>query len=197
MSTLTPPYTSQRLEDRLLADLTEPQREAVVHQQGPLLILAGAGTGKTTVVTRRIAYLVTTKRAKPDEILALTFTEKAAREMEERVDVLVPYGYVDMWLSTFHAFGDRLLREHAVEAGLSPQVRVLSKAEQIVFLREHLFELPLERLRPLQDPTRYVEAIATVIARAKDEAVSAEEFLAFAKTLQAEAVHPPEERSER
>ena len=194
MSTLTPPYTSQRLEDRLLADLTEPQREAVVHQQGPLLILAGAGTGKTTVVTRRIAYLVTTKRAKPDEILALTFTEKAAREMEERVDVLVPYGYVDMWLSTFHAFGDRLLREHAVEAGLSPQVRVLSKAEQIVFLREHLFELPLERLRPLQDPTRYVEAIATVIARAKDEAVSAEEFLAFAKTLQAEAVHPPEER---
>ena len=191
MSALALAPTSQRLEDRLLADLTDPQREAVIHQQGPLLILAGAGTGKTTVMTRRIAYLVATKRAKPDEILALTFTEKAAREMEERVDVLLPYGYVDMWLSTFHAFGDRLLREHAVEAGVSPQVRVLSKAEQIVFLREHLFKLPLARLRPLHDPARYVEAIATVIARAKDEAVSVEEFLAFAKTRTAQAAASP------
>ena len=185
----------QRLEDRLLADLTEPQRDAVTHQHAPLLILAGAGTGKTTVITRRIAWLIATKLAKPNEILALTFTDKAAAEMEERVDVLVPYGYTDIEISTFHAFGDRLLREHALAAGLTPQIRVLSKAEQLVFLQEHLFELPLERFRPLHDPARYVEALATVIARAKDEAVSVEEFLAFAKTQAAQAPANPHDAS--
>ncbi len=191
MSILASAPTPQRLDERLLADLTHTQRQAVTHQQGPLLILAGAGTGKTTVITRRIAWLLATKQAHPEEILALTFTDKAAAEMEERVDVLVPYGYLDMWLSTFHAFGDRLLREHAVDAGLSPHLRVLSKPEQIVFLRDRVFALPLERLRPLNDPTRYLEAIATVIARAKDEAVSVEELLAFAAELAANAAASP------
>jgi len=188
-------FAEQKLEDRLLADLTDLQREAVTHQQGPLLILAGAGTGKTTVITRRIAYLLATKQAKPNEILALTFTDKAAAEMEERVDILVPYGYMDVWISTFHAFGDRLLREHALTVGLIPQVGVLSKSEQIVFLREHLFALPLERFRPLNDPARYAEALATVIARAKDEAVTVEEFLAFAKSQEANSrANPNDER---
>jgi DNA helicase-2/ATP-dependent DNA helicase PcrA len=76
----------------LLADLNPRQREAVTHPDGPLLIIAGVGTGKTTVITRRIAWLIAEKRAHPAEILALTFTEKAAAEMEERVDRLVPYG---------------------------------------------------------------------------------------------------------
>jgi len=163
----------------------------VTHPEGPLLILAGAGTGKTTVITKRIAWLISTQRADPHEILALTFTEKAAAEMEERVDVLVPYGYLDIWLSTFHAFGDRVLREHALEAGLSPEVRVLSKAEQVVFLQQHLFELPLKRLRPLHDPARYLEALATVMSRAKDEAVTPEEFLALALAREAQAVSAP------
>ena len=80
-------------EPTVLDGLSEAQREAVLHGEGPLLIVAGAGTGKTTVLTRRIAYSSRRKRARPEEILALTFTEKAAVEMEERVDVLVPYGY--------------------------------------------------------------------------------------------------------
>src|SRR6266567_2087258 len=79
--------------DRILEGLNEAQRRAVTHDTGPLLIVAGAGTGKTTVITRRIAWLIATRRARPDEILALTFTDKAAAEMEERVDTLVPYGY--------------------------------------------------------------------------------------------------------
>ncbi|MBI4323570.1 MAG: ATP-dependent helicase [Candidatus Omnitrophica bacterium] len=193
MSILASAPTPQRLEERLLADLTHAQRQAVTHQQGPLLILAGAGTGKTTVITRRIAWLLATKQARPEEILALTFTDKAAAEMEERVDVLVPYGYTDIAISTFHAFGDRLLREHAVEAGLSPEARVLSRAEQVVFLRQHLFALPLNRLRPLVEPDRYLEALATVIARAKDEAVTPEEFLALAAAHEAAAKAAPEE----
>jgi DNA helicase-2/ATP-dependent DNA helicase PcrA len=167
-------------EDSLLEDLTAAQREAVVHDAGPLLIIAGAGTGKTTVITRRLAWLIAAGHAKPDALLALTFTDKAAAEMEERIDLLLPYGYLDVAVRTFHAFGDQLLREHALKVGLTPNFRVLSKAEQLVFLRERVFELPLEELRPPTDPTRYVEAIAAVFARAKDEAADPDEFLAHA-----------------
>ncbi|MBI2812037.1 MAG: UvrD-helicase domain-containing protein, partial [Candidatus Melainabacteria bacterium] len=73
-------------------DLTAQQREAIEHEKGPLLIIAGAGTGKTLVISHQIAHLILTKKARPEEILALTFTEKAAHEMEERVDLLVPMG---------------------------------------------------------------------------------------------------------
>src|SRR5881296_4066803 len=105
--------------DRILDRLNDTQREAVTHLAGPLLIIAGAGTGKTTVITRRIAHLIATRQARPSEVLALTFTDKAAAEMEERVDQLVPYGYADVEISTFHAFGDRILREHSLEVGLA------------------------------------------------------------------------------
>ena len=82
--------------NNILQDLNERQKEAVERQNGPLMIVAGAGTGKTRVITRRIAHLILSKRAKPDEILALTFTDKAAAEMEERVDLLVPYGFANV-----------------------------------------------------------------------------------------------------
>ena len=165
-----------RLQPPLLADLTSRQRKAVTHGDGPLLIVAGAGTGKTTVLTRRIAWLIAEKRARPAEILALTFTERAAAEMQERVDRLVPYGYTDSVISTFHAFGDRLLRDHALEAGLSDRSTVLSRAEQVIFLREHLFELPLDRYRPLGDPTRFLGVLATLFSRARDEDVTPAAF---------------------
>ena len=92
----------------------------MTHGEGPLLVVAGAGTGKTQVITRRIAWLIATRRARPSEILALTFTDKAAEEMQLRVDQLVPYGYADTAISTFHAFGDRVIREFAFELGLPP-----------------------------------------------------------------------------
>src|SRR5881396_2522423 len=153
--------------DRILDRLNDTQREAVTHDAGPLLIIAGAGTGKTTVITRRIAWLIAQKKARPEEILALTFTDKAAAEMEERVDTLVPYGYADVEIATFHAFGDRLLREHALELGLQPDFRVLNRAEQVIFLRDRLFQLPLERYRPLGDPTRHIQALITLISRCR------------------------------
>ncbi len=168
---------------RILEGLTPDQADAVTHGEGPLLIVAGAGTGKTTVITRRIAQLVAAKRARPSEVLALTFTDKAAEEMEGRVDLLVPYGFADMWISTFHAFGDRVLREEGLALGLSTDFRVLTRAEQVVFLREQLFELPLKRLRPLGDPTKHLQALVTLFSRAKDEAVSPEDYLAFAAEL--------------
>src|SRR5438132_977745 len=117
----------------LLGGLNMDQRRAVTHGEGPLLVVAGAGTGKTQVITRRIAWLIATKRARPSEILGLTFTDKAAEEMQLRVDQLVPYGYADTAISTFHAFGDRLIREFAFELGRSPDLRVLSRPEGVVF----------------------------------------------------------------
>src|SRR3989338_4248212 len=126
--------------DKVLEGLNKEQIEAVTHREGPLLIIAGAGTGKTAVITRRISWLFLEGLAKTDEILALTFTDKAAKEMQERVDVLLPYGYTDIWISTFHAFGDRLLRENALVAGLNPDFKVLTQAESAVFFREHIFE---------------------------------------------------------
>src|SRR5262245_32953434 len=185
--------------DRILDGLNEAQREAVTHDTGPLLIVAGAGTGKTSVITRRIAWLIAQRRARPEEILALTSTDKAAAEMEERVDTLVPYGYADVEISTFHAFGDRILREHALEIGLTPDFRVLNRAEQVIFVRDRLFELPLEHYRPLGDPTRHVQALITLISRCKDEDVSPEQYLAYAERMTREAPTAPdyEEAAER
>jgi DNA helicase-2/ATP-dependent DNA helicase PcrA len=189
MATLATPSPAA---ERILEGLTPSQRAAVLHEGGPLLILAGAGTGKTTVLTRRIAHLISSKKARPEEILALTFTEKAAVEMAERVDELIPYGYAETWIGTFHAFGDRILREAALEAGLNPEFRVLTRPEQIIFLRERLFRLPLRRFRPLGDPTQHLSALLDVVSRAKDEHVSPEAFSAHAKA-KAERARTPED----
>jgi len=167
----------------VLEDLNEKQRRAVTTTQGPLLIIAGAGTGKTTVITRRIAYLIEKKLAKPSEILALTFTEKAASEMEERVDVLVPYGYVDTWISTFHAFGNRVLAENALDLGLPPDFKVMSFPQQVLFFQQNLFAFELDYYRPLSNPTKFIGAILSFISRCKDEDISPDDYLKHVKKL--------------
>ncbi|MFI5200364.1 MAG: ATP-dependent helicase, partial [Candidatus Limnocylindrales bacterium] len=173
--------------EALLDGLNPDQRRAVVHGRGPLLVVAGAGTGKTQVITRRIAWLIASRAARPSEILALTFTDKAAAEMQVRVDQLVPYGYTDTTIATFHAFGDRLIREYALELGLPPDVRVLSRPEVVIFLREHLFEFELDAYRPLGDPTRFLAALAGHFSRCKDEDISPDTYLACADRLVGEA----------
>jgi DNA helicase-2/ATP-dependent DNA helicase PcrA len=173
--------------EALLAGLNREQKRAVTHGEGPLLVVAGAGTGKTQVVTRRIAWLIATRRARPSEILALTFTDKAAEEMQARVDRLVPYGYTDTVISTFHAFGDRVIREHALELGLPSEPRVLSRPETVIFLAERLFRLDLDEYRPLGNPTRFLAALATLFSRLKDEDVSPGAYAAHAAHLAAAA----------
>ena len=173
--------------EALLGGLNPDQLRAVTHGDGPLLVVAGAGTGKTQVITRRIAWLIATHRAKPSEILALTFTDKAADEMAVRVDQLVPYGYTDTAISTFHAFGDGLIREYALELGLPTDLRVLSRPEVVIFLREHLFEFDLDAYRPLGDPTRFLAALATLFSRCKDEDISPADYLAHADRVAIEA----------
>ncbi len=183
--------------DNIFDELNPLQKEAVTFGDGPLLIIAGAGTGKTTVITQRIAHLIASKRAKPEEILALTFTDKASTGMEERVDILVPYGYANIRISTFHAFGNDILRDHALDLGLSPDFRLLTRSEQIIFLREHLFEFPLNYYRPLGNPTKYIDAIITLISRAMDEDISAGEYLNYISDLQKKSEEGDEEGLDR
>jgi len=178
---------SKDLTNEILKGVNKEQEEAITYKEGPLLIIAGAGTGKTTVISRRIAWLVCSGIAKMDEILALTFTDKAAGEMTERVDILLPYGYTDVWISTFHAFGDRILRESALELGLNPDFQVLTKPEAAIFFREHLFEFPLKIYRPLSNPTRFIDTILDLFSRLRDEDISPKEYVEYANKLDKKA----------
>lgn len=174
-------------EKEILQDLNQEQIEAVTHEEGPLLIVAGAGTGKTTVITRRLAWLIFTKKAKPEEILALTFTDKAAQEMEERVDILLPYGYVDLWVSTFHSFGERILKDNALEIGLDPNFKLLTPVDAWQLIRRNLDRFNLEYYRPLGSPTRFIQALVQHFSRLKDENVKPEEYLELAQKKLKEA----------
>jgi len=170
--------------------LNPQQKEAVEFGNGPLLIIAGAGTGKTTVVTERIKWLISSGFAKPSEILALTFTEKAAKEMEERVDKVMPYGYTQMWVMTFHAFCDRIFKAEALNIGLDPNTNLLTSAEMIQLIRKNLFNLNLEYFKPLGNPTKFVDGLIAHFSRLKDEDVSPEQYLEWAQELRVKA-RPP------
>ncbi len=158
-------------------NLNSQQAEAIKHLDGPLLIIAGAGTGKTTVITERIKYLILKKNTLPSQILALTFTDKAAKEMEERVDISMPYGYTQMWISTFHAFCDRILRDEAHTIGLDPSYQLISESESILLLRKNIFNIGLNFFRPLGNPTKFLDALLTHFSRLKDEDISPKEYL--------------------
>lgn len=121
-----------------LARLNDAQRQAVEALDGPVLVLAGAGTGKTRVLTTRLAHLLVTKRAWPGQILAVTFTNKAAREMRERVARLIGPMAEDLWIGTFHSVGARILRRHAEQAGLKPNFTILDTDDQIRLLKQIL-----------------------------------------------------------
>jgi DNA helicase-2/ATP-dependent DNA helicase PcrA len=161
--------------------LNKEQIEAIKYGNGPLLIIAGAGTGKTMVITERIKYLILSKKAKPNEVLALTFTEKAAREMEERVDVAMPYGYTQMWISTFHSFCDRILRAEALHVGFDPKYKLMTEAEAIQFIRNNLFKIDLNYFRPLGNPTKFVGGMLQHFSRLQDEDVSPSDYLTWAQ----------------
>lgn len=176
--------------------LNKEQIEAIRHKKGPLLIIAGAGTGKTTVITERIKYLILSKSANPSEILALTFTEKAAREMEERVDVAMPYGYTQMWISTFHSFCDRVLRQEALHIGLDPRYKLMTEAETIQFIRKNLFKFKLSYFRPLGNPTKFVGGMLQHFSRLQDEDITPQEYLKYANRLARKKKKDKEERME-
>lgn len=164
-------------------NINDEQARAVQHGEGPLLIIAGAGTGKTTVVTQRIKHLILEKKVEPSSILALTFTEKAALEMEERVDIALPYGYTQLWISTFHSFCDRVLRDEAIHIGLNPAFKLLTEAESMLFLRKNLFKLQLNYFRPLGNPYKFLQGMLQHFSRLKDDDITPEDYLSFAENF--------------
>ncbi|MFQ5765390.1 MAG: UvrD-helicase domain-containing protein, partial [Rhodospirillales bacterium] len=121
-----------------LADLNESQIQAVEALDGPVLVLAGAGTGKTRVLTTRLAHVLMEGRANPWEVLAVTFTNKAAREMKERVAVLLRRPVEGWWVGTFHALGARILRAHAEAAGLKANFTILDADDQVRLVKQLL-----------------------------------------------------------
>src|SRR2546426_1640754 len=127
-----------------LDSLNPEQREAVLHIRGPLLILAGAGSGKTRVITSRIAYLIGDGHAQPEEILAVTFTNKAAAEMRARVEALVGSDCSRTWLSTFHSMCARLLRREAPAIGLSRDFVIYDSADQLSVVKQSLKDLGVD-----------------------------------------------------
>lgn len=168
----------------LLEGLNEEQKKAVVFENGPLMIVAGAGTGKTTVLTKRMAYLILEKGIKPDEVLALTFTEKAAREMEERVDLLLPMGFVDLWITTFHSFCDKILKQHALDIGLSNDYKLLTETDQWILIRKYFDRFDfLKYYKPIGNPTKFISAMIKHFSRLKDEGIEPEQYLNYAKKL--------------
>jgi DNA helicase-2/ATP-dependent DNA helicase PcrA len=134
----------------LLSSLNPAQQDAVRQTDGPLLILAGAGSGKTRVIAHRIAYLVSEKIAYPDQIMAVTFTNKAAQEMRERVERLLDMDCRSMWVSTFHALCARLLRREAHNIGLSRDFTIYDSADQQSVIKQLLkdYHLDAESYQP-------------------------------------------------
>ncbi len=181
-----------------IPDKVNPEQQAAIHHgQGPLLIVAGAGTGKTTVVTERIAHLIMNEQVPSDNILALTFTDKAAGEMQDRVERILPFGYVDLWVMTFHSFAQRLLKDHALDIGLSNDFKLLSQTDQWLLIREHLEEFDLDYYRPLGNPTKFITALVKHFSRLKDEDITPEEYLKHAKGLsKGKAKKSDEEKAE-
>src|SRR5689334_20165954 len=117
-------------EPAYLRGLNPEQRDAVLSLDGPVLVLAGAGTGKTRVLTTRLAHILATRRAWPSQILAVTFTNKAALEMKERLSRMIGQQAEGLWLGTFHSIGARILRRHAEAVGLKPNFTILDTDDQ-------------------------------------------------------------------
>jgi DNA helicase-2/ATP-dependent DNA helicase PcrA len=155
----------------LQGQLNPPQQEAVQHGDGPLLILAGAGSGKTRVITHRIAYLIRACGVLPEQILAVTFTNKAAEEMRERVHQLLGTSGLPIWLSTFHAACARLLRREADALRLSPQFVIYDTADQLSLIKQCAQELKIDQ--ELYAP----QAIMRRISALKNDLIDADTFL--------------------
>jgi len=163
--------------DELLRDLNEPQRRAVVYRGGPLLVVAGAGSGKTRVLTRRVGHLIATGDARPWEILAITFTNKAADEMRSRLVGLVGPVAERMWVSTFHAACVRILRAHADRLGYRSSFTIYDDTDSRRLVEQILRDLNIDAKKI---PARSVQA---TISAAKAELMEAEEFVARASSV--------------
>ncbi len=173
------------------------QKRAVNHLHGPMLTVAGAGTGKTSVLIGRLANLCLNHKIALDEILLLTFTEKAAGEMEERADRLLPYGYFDSQIYTFHGFAEKVLREFALEIGINPDFKLLNTTEQWILFVKNINSFKLKYYRPLGNPNKFVSEILKHFSRLKDEDISPQKYLKYVKSLKVKLKKNQENEAEK
>ena len=158
----------------LLEGLNDKQYEAVVNTEGPCLVIAGAGSGKTKVLTHKIAYLIEEKKVKPWNILAITFTNKAAKEMRERVEKLVGDATNDMWLGTFHSICVRILRKYIDRIGYESSFVIFDTSDQRTLVKQCMKEINIE------DKMFTDRSILSEISNAKNEMLEPEEYSARA-----------------
>ncbi len=157
LSPESPPY---------LAQLNEAQRQAVDAIDGPVLVLAGAGTGKTRVLTTRLAHILASRKAWPSQILAVTFTNKAAFEMRERLERMIGQASEGLWLGTFHSVAARILRRHAEAVGLKPNFTILDSDDQLRLVKQ------IAASEGVDDKRWPARAILAVIERWKDRGLT-------------------------
>jgi DNA helicase II / ATP-dependent DNA helicase PcrA len=173
--------------------LDESQRAAAEVERGPVLVIAGPGTGKTRTLVSRILVLLD-RGVPPEEILALTFSNKAANEMRERLEALVPDAALRLWIGTFHAFGLELLRRFGTNLGLPPAPVLLDPLDAITLMERHLADLDLREYEYLHDPAFPLRDILSAISRAKDELTTPEEYARLADAMAVSAADEKEER---
>jgi len=170
----------------LLKNLNKQQRVAVEYTDGSMLIIAGAGTGKTKVIATKIAHLVLDKKISPLAILTLSFNEKAVQEIAERIDILLPLSHAEAPISTFHAFGDQLLRTYGLEIGLDPSYEILDKTGSWLFMREHLFDFDLSYFRPAADPLSFINDLLGHFDSLRHQNITPKQYLDFAEKFEHE-----------
>ncbi|GJM44860.1 MAG: DNA helicase [Gemmatimonadota bacterium] len=169
------PRLSEAEVEAILDGLNPPQREAVTHEGGPLLVLAGAGSGKTRVLTRRVAWLVGARGVSPGAILAVTFTNKAAAEMKERIVSLVGPHARNSWVGTFHSIGARILRRESERLGIARDFSIYNRDDQISALKRVL------ALKGVSPKEHTPDSFLSIISRAKNDLQSPDEFDASAR----------------
>jgi len=177
--------------------LDESQSKAVAWDAGPLLVDAGPGTGKTRTLVKRVEHLLA-KGSPSSSILALTFSNKAAEEMRERLSAMNPAAAIEMWIGTFHAFGLELVTKWPASVGRTDKVRVLDQAGSLALLEKNLDKLPLNYYQNLYEPAYELVPVLRVISRCKDELITPDEYRKAADVAHASAATDQErETAER
>ena len=169
-----------------LNDLNSAQKAAVAHKGGPILVIAGAGTGKTEVIVRRMAYLIKSGLASVNQILALTFTDKAAGEMENRLIELIGYVY-DSRIMTFNSYGEELLHKYGLELGYG-NLELINQSQQRILISQNFDRFKLKYFAPISSPERHIGDLAKYFSKLKSELISPKKYLDFARQLKSQAV---------
>ncbi|HEX7260020.1 MAG TPA: ATP-dependent DNA helicase [Candidatus Saccharimonadia bacterium] len=175
-----------------LSELNPEQLQAVTYGAGPILVVAGAGTGKTRVITHRIAHLIETKAARPNQVLALTFTEKAAREMADRLYDLIGWESYQVPVVTFNAFGAELLGAYASHIGRSTHGGLINDTQKALLLQQHLDRVSLSYYGPHASMFEFLEGVVEYLGRLQNAGVSAKAYAAYAASLKPDkaGLHP-------